>query len=50
MKYSNFNCESTSDIAARSHDKKASDEIKQQIKDFGEESVKRYDEFGVLIK
>jgi hypothetical protein len=41
---------SSSDVSDRTHDKKASDEIKQLIKDFGEENIKRYDERGELIK
>jgi len=41
---------SSSDVSDRHHDKKASDEIKQLIKDFGEKNVKRYDERGELIK
>lgn len=41
---------SSSDAEVRTHDKQASEDIKQQIKDFGEENVKRYDAKGELIK
>jgi len=54
MKFSDFNCESTSAVSERQHNKILSEQLQKDVdawlKDKNLTEVPQYDEFGVIIK